>query len=160
MGLAETSGILWRERELLELLVYKLEQERLVLAAGLSRWLGHATREVEVVLERVRETELLRSVEVDAAAAELGIDAGPSLAELAGAAPEPWGDLLREHRRALLGLAAEIRSITEANRDLIGAGQRAVRDAMHLIGGSGGVYGRDGTTAPISTAARLVDEAV
>ena len=50
MSLTEVSSILWRERELLELLLFKLEEEQLLLAAGRSRWLGHATREVEMVL--------------------------------------------------------------------------------------------------------------
>src|SRR5213080_171662 len=34
MGLAELSSILWRERDMLELLLFKLEEEQLVLAAG------------------------------------------------------------------------------------------------------------------------------
>ena len=39
MALSDVSNILWRERQLLELLVFKLEEEQLVLAAGRSRWL-------------------------------------------------------------------------------------------------------------------------
>src|SRR5438045_4734995 len=39
MGLAELSSILWRERDMLELLLFKLEEEQLVLAAGRTRWL-------------------------------------------------------------------------------------------------------------------------
>ena len=34
MSLSEVSNILWRERQLLELLVFKLEEEQLVLAVG------------------------------------------------------------------------------------------------------------------------------
>ena len=63
MGLAEVSGILWKERELLELLLFKLEEEQLVLASGRTRWLAHATREVEFVMEQIRTTELLRATE-------------------------------------------------------------------------------------------------
>ena len=37
MGLAELSSILWRERDMLELLLFKLEEEQLVLAAGRTR---------------------------------------------------------------------------------------------------------------------------
>ena len=50
MALSDVSNILWRERQLLELLVFKLEEEQLVLAAGRARWLAHASREVESVL--------------------------------------------------------------------------------------------------------------
>ena len=39
MSLSEVSNILWRERRLLELLVFKLEEEHLVLASGRTRWL-------------------------------------------------------------------------------------------------------------------------
>ena len=42
MALSDVSNILWRERQLLELLVFKLEEEQLVLAAGRTRWLAHA----------------------------------------------------------------------------------------------------------------------
>ncbi|HEY0397456.1 MAG TPA: flagellar protein FlgN, partial [Acidimicrobiia bacterium] len=55
MGLREVSAILWRERHLLELLLFKLDEEQLVLAAGRTRWLPRATREVEMVLEEIRQ---------------------------------------------------------------------------------------------------------
>ena len=40
MSLSEVSNILWRERQLLELLVFKLEEEQFVLASGRTRWLA------------------------------------------------------------------------------------------------------------------------
>ena len=33
------SQILWRERELLDTLLFKLEEEQMVLASGRTRWL-------------------------------------------------------------------------------------------------------------------------
>ena len=45
MSANDLSNLLWRERELLELLVFKLEEEQLLLTAGKSRWLPQATRE-------------------------------------------------------------------------------------------------------------------
>jgi hypothetical protein len=68
VGANELSALLWRERELLELLIFKLEEEQLLLMSGKSRWLQHATREVEQVLNLVREAGLGRSVEVAALA--------------------------------------------------------------------------------------------
>src|SRR5215212_6463380 len=68
MAVADVSTVLWRERELLELLLFKLEEEQLVLTSGRSRWLGHATREVEMVVAQIREAELARAVLVDALA--------------------------------------------------------------------------------------------
>lgn len=160
MSLAEVTNILWRERESLELLLFKLEEERLVLAAGRTRWLGHATREVEMVLDRIRQTEVLRALEVDALAEELGLPPGSSLADLADAAGEPWTPLLHEHRRAFLTLTAEIASLAGANRELLIAGQRASREALLTVTGAVQTYGRGGAPTASAPRSRLVDEAV
>src|SRR5688572_9487932 len=73
MGLRDVSAVLWKERHLLELPLFKLEEEQLLLAAGRNRWLPRATREVEMVLEELRHTELERAVEVERVSAELGL---------------------------------------------------------------------------------------
>lgn len=62
MSMEDLSSVLWRERELLETLLYKLEVEQLVLAGGRSHWLATAAREVERVLDRIREIEVLRAL--------------------------------------------------------------------------------------------------
>jgi len=160
MGLAEVANILWREREALELLLFKLEEEQLVLATGRTRWLSHATREVEIVLDRIRQTELLRASEVGAVAGELGLPPNPSLTQLAEAATPPWAELFREHRRAFLALTAEITAVTEANRDLLTTGQRSAREAMLTVTGSIETYGRDGGTTAAAPSVRLLDEAM
>src|SRR3954451_24005556 len=118
MSLSEVSNILWRERQLLELLVFKLEEEQLVLASGRTRWLAHATREVETILEEIKKVELDRAVEVEGAARELGLSSAPTLRELSGLTPAPWNKIFEEHRRALLETAQEIDSVARANRDL------------------------------------------
>ena len=43
--------------------LFKLEEEQLVLAGGRTRWLAHATREVEMVLEQIRRTEVMRAAD-------------------------------------------------------------------------------------------------
>jgi hypothetical protein len=149
MGLREVSTILWRERHLLELLLFKLEEEQLLLAAGRNRWLPRATREVEMVLEEIKHTELERAVEVDRIAPELGLPANPSLRQLAEAAPPPWREMLTDHRQAFLSLTEEVSGLVQANRELLGRGQRAVREVMASIGeakteaGAGYGPGRD-----------------
>ena len=60
MALSELSDVLWTERRLLELLLFKLEEEQLVLTSGRTRWLAHATREVETVLDQIRDAELAK----------------------------------------------------------------------------------------------------
>jgi hypothetical protein len=134
MGLREVSAILWRERHLLELLLFKLDEEQLVLAAGRTRWLARATREVEMVLEEIRQTELERAVEVSRVAVEFGLPAGASLRQLAESAPEPWQGMLVEHRQAFLSLTDEVTALVQTNRELLVRGQKAVRDVLTSIG--------------------------
>jgi hypothetical protein len=160
MGLADLASILWREREMLELLLFKLEEEQLVLAGGRTRWLAHATREVEAVLDEIRRTEVIRAVEVQAIGASLGLGDNPSLTALAGAAPAPWSDLLNQHRRAFLTLTAEVSALAEANRDLLTTGARAVRETMLSVAGSVETYGRRGETVAAAPRTRLIDEAM
>lgn len=157
MGLSEVSTILWQERHLLELLVFKLEEQQLLLAAGRTRWLALAADELDAVMDELRDVELLRAMEVDAAAGALGLAPNPSLAELAAAAPDPWDDLLAQHREALLLLADEVRDRSTHNRDLLGRGEAAVREllATGLSGPSNPLDRGDG--APSS--GLLVDQA-
>ena len=146
MSLSDLSSILWREREILELLLFKLEEEQLLLAAGRSRWLAHATREVELVLDQIRQAEVIRAAHSQAAALGLGLPADASLSQLADAAPMPWVEMLHQHRKAFLTLTAEIGGMAEMNRDLLTAGQRAARETMMVVTGSVETYGRDGQT--------------
>ncbi|MGH1526742.1 flagellar export chaperone FlgN [Leifsonia sp. L25] len=96
MAASELSAQLWKERELLELLLFKLEEEQLLLIAGKSRWISHATREVEQVIERMRAVGLARTVEVASLAEEWGIGQDATLRELATAAPDGiWSDIFR-----------------------------------------------------------------
>ena len=165
MGLRDVSAILWRERHLLELLLFKLDEEQLVLAAGRTRWLPRATREVEMVLEEIRQTELERAVEVSRVAAELGLPAGASLRQLADSAPAPWQGMLVEHRQAFLSLTDEITALVQTNRELLVRGQKAVRDVLTSIGDGkvevGAGYGaRPHTTASENGRHFLIDEAL
>ena len=89
MGLAALACFLWWVWVLFVLLLFKLEEEQLVLAGGRTRWLAHATREVETVQEEIRRTEVLRAKEVEAVGASLGVGVFLSLGALAGAAPPP-----------------------------------------------------------------------
>jgi hypothetical protein len=129
MSLSEISNVLWRERRLLDLLVFKLEEEQLVLASRRTRWLSRAAREVETIREEIKRVELERAMAVQGSAAELGIPDTPSLRELAAIAPTPWEGIFAEHRWALLSLTREIDTITRSNRALRRSGPQAARGA-------------------------------
>jgi hypothetical protein len=138
MGLPEVSTILWRERRLLELLVFKLDAQQLLLGSGRERWLTHASDELEDVLEELRHVELVRAMEVDGVANSLGLGPGPSLAELAAAAPPPFDELFSQHRVALVELAAEVRDRSRGNCEALVRGQAAVRDLLVTATAGGG----------------------
>lgn len=155
------SLILWRERELLVLLSYKLEVERLVLASGRTRWLVNATREIEELLATIRETEVLRAVAADEAAAELRLPPNPSLAGLAAVAPDPWGPLLLEHRDAFVETAREIAQLSEDNHSLLTAGYRSARATLLDIVGNGPEgYTQDGAAVAVAARPGLVDKSL
>ncbi|PID54191.1 MAG: flagellar biosynthesis protein FlgN [Micrococcales bacterium] len=163
MGLTEVSTVLWRERELLELLAYKLHVEQLVLGGG-SRFLVQATREVEAVITEIRDTELARAVEVEAVGAELGLGSQPSLSQLAAAAPPPWDELFGEHRAAFLALTQEISELAAANREALLIGQRATRETLLGVTEAGSAstttYDNTGRTGAAEESRRLVDRAL
>ncbi len=165
MGLREVSAILWKERHLLELLLFKLDEEQLVLAAGRTRWLARATREVEMVLDEIRQTELERAIEVSRVAVELRLPSDASLRQLAEASPAPWSGLLLEHRAAFLTLTDEITTLVQSNRELLVRGQVAVREVLSYLTdgrveiGAGAHYGARPVT-PETARPLLIDEAL
>ena len=130
---AELASLLWREREILERVLFKIVEEQLVVAAGETRWLAAANREVEAAVHDLRISEVERAAEVDAMAAQLGLPAGRSLAVLAEHAPPPWDEILHDHRTSLRRLVSEIDSAAKEARRLLEAGGRAVQEALHAI---------------------------
>ena len=156
----DLSLILWRERELLDTLLYKLEIEQLVLASGRSRWLATAAREVESVLESIRETELLRAVAADEAARRIGLSSNPSLRSLAEAVDEPWQSILLDHREAFLDYTRQITDIAAANRELLTAGQVAARDMFLGLTESTDGYAHDGRAVVDENRHRLLDRSI
>lgn len=142
MGLSEVSSILWRERQLLELLLFKLEEQQLLLAAGRTRWLPHATNEVDRVLAQIRNGEIATAMEVEAAALDLHLPANPSLNQLVDAAPAPWKAILSDHHEAFTALSREIAVLAEANHDLLNRGRCAGRLPRRLLGWSAQVARR------------------
>ena len=145
MSMEDLSAVLWRERELLETLLFKLEVEQLVLATGRTRWLAPAAREIEEVLDAIRETELLRAVEADALALELGLAPNPSLQDIADRSDEPWRSIWLDHRESFRTVTAEITSMAENNRELLTSGYQAAQATLASLSEPPSTYGADGT---------------
>lgn len=134
MTLQHFSTVLFRERHLLELLLFKLEEEALLLDAGRTRWLTHASREVETVLDELSKVELARVAALAAVGPEIGVgDAVTTLAEVVQAAPSPWDGILADHQQVLQRLSAEVLEAAESNRVQLREGYEAIRLALAAV---------------------------
>jgi hypothetical protein len=143
----DLSNLLWRERELLELLVFKLEEEQLLLTAGKSRWLPQATREVEAVLARIRVAGMERAVVASSVALLWGLPEDATLRALAEGAPsDTWRDILLSHLTGLSALTAQIAEVRDTNLTYLRAATRATQETLASVGGRADGY--DGRGAP------------
>jgi hypothetical protein len=152
------ASILERERDHLEVLLFKLVETRLILRANELRFLGRATGEVDDARTRCREVDLVRAATV---ATHAG---GTTLRHLAASSPEPWPGILRDHHDALATLVSEIELTAHQNAELarlgleamqlapVGAGaDRGVGDGAELVRLARGAA----LTSVLGTAARL-----
>ena len=139
------STLLWREQELLDLLLFKAEEKQYLILTGKTRWLPRIAHEIEVVLDQLRTLEVERAAATEEIATRLGVGANPSLRQLSEAAPAPWNDLYSKHHEALLVLVTELRSLSDSNRELIEGGLAAIGDALLQVRvPSAGTYGSTG----------------
>jgi hypothetical protein len=139
------STLLWREHELLDLLLFKAEEKQYLILTGKTRWLARIAHEIEVVLEQLRTLEVERAAATEQIAGRLGLDGNPSLRQLAEAAPAPWSDLYTKHHESLLTLVTELRSLSDANKGLIEGGLAAIGEALLQVRTpSAGTYGSTG----------------
>lgn len=158
MGASELSAELWRQRELLEQLLFKFEEERLLLVAGRSRWIPHATREVETVVERLKASSLGLSMAIADAAEQWGLTHDAKLRDIVAAAPTgAWSEVLRSHVQVLTDLTAEVAAIQADNGRLLRASLRAAQETLNLIIDPGVGYDAAGRAAQAGVAAPLID---
>jgi FlgN protein len=117
--LAAVAAMLWTERATLELLLFKVTLEHLVLSTGSARWLDRVQAEVQAVLRLLRVSEVVRAADAEALARRLHLPADTTLAGLAAAAPEPWPMILTDHRVALRELIVDIEVVAARNQRLL-----------------------------------------
>ncbi|MEH0109346.1 flagellar protein FlgN [Tersicoccus sp. MR15.9] len=158
MSFTDLSAQLWRERELLDTLTFRLEVEQLLLTAGRTRRLPQATAEVEQVVDQLAVAGLERTVMVAALAQEWGTPADVTLRELAEAAPDgAWQDILASHLAAMVEQTAAIRSLRDANDQFLRAASRATEETMATLTPSSRTYDATGSAAP-SSLSRFLDQ--
>lgn len=132
VGLSELSNLLWRERQLLDLLQFKLEEECLLLETDRSRWLAHAARETELVVDEIGRAEMTRALELASVGPALELGPQPTLADLAAAAPSPWSALFTAHREALRLAGQEVLETAARSRQLLEQGRE---DTVRVLQG-------------------------
>lgn len=158
MDFDSLSTTLWKERELLDLLLFKAEFKQYVIITGKSQWLPRVAREIDLILEQLRAMEVQRAAYTEALAEALGLDDNPSLSALADAAPSPWNDLLRQHYEALLRLVGDLKALQDTNRGLAENGLQAINDAITAAQGpSAGTYTAEGRRASSTPRAVTLD---
>lgn len=142
------NAILEREEEVLEHLLFKLIETRLLLEHHEVRFLSRATREVERARTRAREVDLMRATTV------AQHRAGATLRDLAGEAAEPWPGILRDHHDLLAGLVAEIEVTAHRNSSEARQGLEALQPARVAAGVSGAAAARSSGDAELARLAQ------
>jgi hypothetical protein len=134
MTIQDFSEVLFQERRVLELLLFKLEEEQLLLEMGRSRWLALASREVETVLDELNKVELARSVAFAGVAPELGLGDEAKLSSVVDVVASPWDTVFADHYAALTGLMGEVLDAAASSRTLLREGYDAIRQALEATG--------------------------
>ncbi|KQO98256.1 flagellar export chaperone FlgN [Leifsonia sp. Leaf264] len=160
MSMHEVSALLWAERELLDVLVFKLETEQLLLTAGKTRWLPRATGEIEKIQSKLSEVNLALAVEVSIVAAEWDLPEDSSLLQLADsdAAEDVWREILVSHHKALTSSLTELAGLRDSNEHLIRSAIRSTQETLADANGSAAVYNASGATHSGRATARLIDK--
>jgi FlgN protein len=127
------AATLWRERESLETLLFKLVEQQLILTSGNTRWLHLVDDEVRAAAAELREAELIRAAELGLLARQRGLELETTLRELVAVAPEPWPIVFEEHGNALRSLAREIQSVSDENTRLLHAGEQAIHEILEHL---------------------------
>ncbi len=157
MAAHDLSMQLMRERELLELLLFKLDEQQMLLATGRNRWIQHAAAEIERVLAAMPTVALSRDALVAAVADEWGAPEATTLRQLIEAAPtDAWREVLSGHLDVMLALADEIEQMKKVNEQRLRTAIRVTQETIAGLGEPTGEYTPSGDVDR-RTDARLLD---
>jgi hypothetical protein len=136
---------LMREREMLELLLFKLDVQQMLVATGRNRWIRHAVNEIERVSAVMPTTALTRDALVVGVADEWGVPEATTLSELIGAAPsEAWREVFTGHMNAMQLLAEEIGQMKQVNEQRLRTALRVTQETIAGLGEPTGEYDLSG----------------
>lgn len=161
MAAHELSTQLMREREMLELLLFKLDIQQMLLASGRTRWVPQTVNEIERVIAAMPPVSLARDTLVVSVAAEWGVPEATTLRELIDAAPtDAWREVMTSHLSAMLDLAAEIGEMKKLNEQRLRTAFRITQETIAGLGIATGEYDQSGGVIRAGGASVLLDTEV
>ncbi|MDR6690532.1 hypothetical protein J2X55_001431 [Microbacterium sp. 1154] len=157
MSATDLSMHLLRQREVLELMLFKLEELELLLSTGRTRWIQRATVEVERVAQALTAGTIERDTLFVDVAAEWGVPEATSLRELIDVAPtDAWREVLGSHHEALSDLAAEIAEKKGSVDQHLRSALRVTQETIAGLGEPTGEYAASGSRVA-GAGSRLLD---
>ena len=124
----QLASALRREQELLDLLLFKLVETRLLLRASESRYVARASDEVERARHHTRQGDRLRAAALTSLGLSRTTGRTVTLHLLASTADEPWAGILRDHHRSLCAAVTEIAAVNHENAALARQGMQRLAD--------------------------------
>lgn len=157
--LSDLTRVLWQQRRQLERLHYLLHVQSLILSSGDDAMLRHAVDDVQQTLTTISEIEAGRRELTAEIGISMGLDADASLEDLVNRAPEPYEQILAEHRDAFLVLVGDITTVSLGGRDQLERGLSLTRELTSFVMGDAGDGGYDRTGASVAGSAErsLID---
>ncbi len=146
MGYSELSQLLDREIKLLETLLFKLEEECLLVESGKHHYLAAANAEIQALVDDLKTLELRRALASSDVCSDLGIDNFSSLHDIVKAAEDPWNLVLAEFRTQLQLVSARIARAQNNLTSLLSQRIALVEDILTLIDSTGprNIYSKNG----------------
>lgn len=157
MSATDLSMHLLRQREVLELMLFKLDELEMLLSTGRTRWVQHATVEVDRVAKALTAGTIERDTLFVEVAAGWGAPEATTLRELVEVAPtDAWREVMGSHHDALSALAAEIAEKKSSVNQHLRTALRVTQETIAGLGEPSGEYAASGDRVG-GTGSRLLD---
>jgi len=133
----ELAGALTRQKQMLEVLVYRLEILRHMLGKGETRFLPFAVAEVEHAAGMLRAADQERGDVVARMARERSLDPSTLTLRALAESDDVYAPMFERLRAEFLSLTEEFESLTRTSKVLAGRGIAEVDRVLGALSGSG-----------------------
>lgn len=137
---------LGRQRQLVEYLLFKLIEARLLLSSGQdAAFVPVALGEIEGVLDRMRDEEKARESLIALLADDWGVEPDRiTLGFLTEESPEPYRTAFADHRSEFMTLVDQVEDVTKENRRLAATGLNRVQATISGLVEDASTYSPEG----------------